>query len=267
LRRLSTVRNGNYRGSPVFIRSVIITAIIGLCVCTGVLSASETPTDELYAVRHGSSTFPLAYIFEGDTVGKSVPFDWLFYVIKTHGRVILVDTGFSDTASARKFGVTLDNPVDDLAVIGVDSDSVTDIIITHTHFDHAGNIKRYTNAIIYVQRSELRELKKYAASDAKIIAFDKSFDIDNVIRVEHIGGHTNGSCVVWITFQNAHVLLTGDEAYLPANISQQKPIGTKYNRNKNIAFLRRAASSGSTCRTFHDQGIVPRGKKIVRLYP
>ena len=39
--------------------------------------------------------------------------------------------------------------------MGVAAEAVTDIIITHAHFDHMGSIAEFPNARIYIQKSEL----------------------------------------------------------------------------------------------------------------
>ena len=59
------------------------------------------------------------------------------------GRDILVDTGFNaEEAKARCRRLTL-NPVDALAQFGVSADTIKDVIVTHLHYDHAGNLDRF----------------------------------------------------------------------------------------------------------------------------
>ena len=54
---------------------------------------------------------------------------------------IVVDTGF-DAAAAAARGRTLVRPVaEGLAAIGVDPATVPDVVITHMHYDHAGNTR------------------------------------------------------------------------------------------------------------------------------
>ena len=42
-----------------------------------------------------------------------------------------------------------------LAEIGVAPGAITDIFVTHAHFDHMGSIAEFPNAHIYIQKSEL----------------------------------------------------------------------------------------------------------------
>ena len=41
-----------------------------------------------------------------------------------------------------------------LAEVGVAAEAVTDIVITHAHFDHMGSIAEFPNARLYIQKSE-----------------------------------------------------------------------------------------------------------------
>ena len=57
---------------------------------------------------------------------------------------------------AVKFGIPYwISPVRMLAELGVQPDDVTDIVISHAHFDHMGSIGKFPKAQIYIQKSEL----------------------------------------------------------------------------------------------------------------
>ena len=47
------------------------------------------------------------------------------------------------------------NPVDALAGFGVKADSIKDVIVTHLHYDHAGNLDRFPNARFHLQDREM----------------------------------------------------------------------------------------------------------------
>ena len=83
-----------------------------------------------------------------------------FVLAQRGDRNVLVDTGFmqDDHASgfARKFGIpTWISPLRMLAEVGLSGDDISDVFITHAHFDHMGSIAEFPKAQMYIQKSEL----------------------------------------------------------------------------------------------------------------
>lgn len=73
-------------------------------------------------------------------------------------RVVLVDTGFRDGVSMT--GRPFDNfevPTTVLAKIGFAPSDVDLVVLTHLHFDHAGNFDAFPNASVVVQRREYEQ--------------------------------------------------------------------------------------------------------------
>lgn len=72
----------------------------------------------------------------------------LVAVDRKDGRIIVADTGCGpkwSAADAARYAVSFDpGPLDQLlASLGVDRDSVTDVIVTHLHFDHNGGLTEW----------------------------------------------------------------------------------------------------------------------------
>lgn len=247
------------------IHSVIAVSLL-IAYLSLMITEASTPI-EVYAVRYGTSRFRSEFIYDGDRTGKVLPFAWLYYAVRSGDRIILIDTGFSDKKNARLFGVKFTDPSGELAAIGIQPDKVTDIILTHAHFDHAGDISRYTNARVFTQLSDLKTVRGIVNDDSRVIPFDEALDFDDAIHIEHIGGHTKSSSVVWITLPGRKILLTGDEAYLRDNITLSVPVGSKYDTEKNRSFLERARDSGAECFTFHDPSIIKGDMNVLRIHP
>src|SRR5438477_4899581 len=97
---------------------------------------------EVYALRY--ATMPrtpyMNYISPDPHETAASDLDYFVWLIRGGGRDILVDTGFNaEEAGLRNRKLTL-NPVDALAQLGANAESIKDIVVTHMHYDHAGNL-------------------------------------------------------------------------------------------------------------------------------
>ena len=113
---------------------------------------------EIYALRYATMsprTPHLNFLIPDPHETTAQDLDYFVWLIRGHGRDILVDTGFNaEEAKARSRKLTL-NPVDALAKFGVSADSIRDVIVTHLHYDHAGNLDRFPNARFHLQEREM----------------------------------------------------------------------------------------------------------------
>src|SRR5271170_2907109 len=98
---------------------------------------------EIYAIRYATMsprTPHLNYLVPDPHETTASDLDYFVWLIRGGGRDILVDTGFNAAEAAlRNRKLTL-NPVDALARFGVGADTIRDVVITHLHYDHAGNL-------------------------------------------------------------------------------------------------------------------------------
>lgn len=82
----------------------------------------------------------------------------------TDGKRVLVDTGFSGGVSMTGPGFKDFVRSDELLRRhGIAPDEIDTLVLTHLHFDHAGNIDAFPNAQIYVQRYEYESWKQAIA--------------------------------------------------------------------------------------------------------
>lgn len=93
-----------------------------------------------------------------DTEGE-VDTPVMAYYVEGEGRKLLVDTGMSDTATARLHVAKAEQPpgcsiVEQLGRLGVKPEEIDAVILTHLHWDHCANLERFGRAAFYVQRIE-----------------------------------------------------------------------------------------------------------------
>jgi glyoxylase-like metal-dependent hydrolase (beta-lactamase superfamily II) len=131
-----------------------------------------------------------------------------------------------------------------LLAIGVDPDKVGDVIISHMHYDHAGNHDLFPNARYHLQcdemsfctgRSMCHEVMRapYEAADVqamvgkvfagRVVYHDGTAELAPGVTLHRVGGHTRGLQVVRVHTQRGHVVLASDAAHFYANWQQRRP--------------------------------------------
>lgn len=156
-------------------------------------------------------------------------------LLTSKDRKILVDTGMGSDF-VHKHGEKLGSKFTDLYGVkgetqifkelekyGVKKDEITDVILTHLHFDHAGGatshdgtnlVPTFKNAKYYVQKANLetathpniREKASYLVANWQALIDQKKLvildgDVNNLlpgISVQVVNGHTTGQQIVWV---------------------------------------------------------------------
>ncbi|OUT78019.1 MAG: hypothetical protein CBB82_04190 [Betaproteobacteria bacterium TMED22] len=108
--------------------------------------------------------------------------------------------------------------------LGVSPDEVTDVLLTHSHFDHAINWVNFPNANIYISRDEMQwaleqptgktyvpELYIAALQDhQKLVLIENNEEILSGIKSLICPGHTPGSTVYVLDTGDCDIVFTGD---------------------------------------------------------
>ena len=148
----------------------------------GVLAqaAGPAPEYEIYAAKYGGTLVRKVAIALWNTGwDEEGQINYYVWAVKAKdGTITLVDTGPNPAlAAARKVPGYVD-PIDVVARIGGNADSVTRVIITHMHWDHVGNIvgylKAFPNAKFYLQKREFDFCVKDPVCERKpvVVLFD-----------------------------------------------------------------------------------------------
>src|SRR5437016_56251 len=118
--------------------------------------ALPLPEHEVYAIRYAHMERRRRDIFiDGDPHDAAMPMDFFLWLVRSSSRLFLIDTGFNArTAALRKRDLNI-CPIAALSRLGVTADEIKDVVLTHLHFDHAGNLDKLPNAVFYVQDSEV----------------------------------------------------------------------------------------------------------------
>lgn len=203
------------------------------------------PNYEVYAIRYATvDRLASENFLTKDVQDRPMPMDYFVWLIRGGGQVFVVDTGFGEEAARRRRRRLLRSPVEGLAALGVDAAQVQDVVITHLHYDHAGNVGPFANARFHVQDAELA----YATGPCMAHGvFRHAFDAGDVAGMVHrlfegrvrfhsgdatlapgitlhlVGGHTRGLQVVRVHTERGWVVLASDASHFAANLERRNP--------------------------------------------
>lgn len=254
----------------LFMSLILLSAFAAAC------NESED-TLKVFAVKYGKSLFPQRFIYYKDAGREKLPFCWLFYYIEYKDRKILVDTGFNDEKLIKMFEITdYVDPVSILEENGIEPGSITDIIITHAHFDHIGNAHRFKNARIIINKKEfdsfmkgtgVNDVRNFLKNNQRVHTFDESITLFDFFRIQKIGGHSSGSSVIFFTYKNSGYCLTGDEIYSEDNISSMKGNGSVYDHDNNMKFISEIGGAHLKPLIFHDNRFYNDNRSFIKILP
>jgi glyoxylase-like metal-dependent hydrolase (beta-lactamase superfamily II) len=119
---------------------------------------SQTGGYKVYAIRFASVAHPMPISDWADKGPKtdSVDINFMVWLISGKGRNILVDAGFlKDARGAKEFAVTnYTRPDSALLKVALKAEDITDIILSHPHWDHIDGISLFPNAHIWMQKED-----------------------------------------------------------------------------------------------------------------
>ncbi len=237
----------------------------------------------VYAIKYAYHERRAAANFiGGDPHDLPMPMDYFVWVLIGGSRVFVVDTGFSAAMAKRRGRVITQDVEAGLARIGVAARDVEDVIITHMHYDHAGNLPLFPKARFHVQDREMAFCTgRCMVHEAFSVAFeadDVKSMIDRVferrvrfhdgettlapgLSVHWVGGHTAGLQIVRVNTARGWIVLASDASHYYANMEQERPYPLVYNVNDMVegyAKSRLLAASAADVIPGHDPQVLAR---------
>ena len=240
---------------------------------------------QIYAIRYGHLTrrSPQNFI-GGDIHDVAMPLDYYVWVIRSPGRTYVVDTGFDEVTGKKRSRKIVTPVAEGLKAIGVDPQSVRDVILTHMHFDHAGNTPLFPNATFHVQDREMAfctgrnmcthdHAHHYEPADVssmvhnlfegRVVFHAGDSELAPGISLHHVGGHTDGLQVVRVRTERGWVVLASDATHFFANFETGRPFPAVFDiEAMKIGFDRLRSLSTSSAHVIpgHDP-------EVLRRYP
>ena len=212
-------------------------------------SAGQRPTYEVRAIRYGTvRDFPVSVLVQGADPAERLDLALAFWLIQGADRTILFDSGFHRAHWFDRFEIAdFIRPDSAVQLAGLVADDVTDLIISHAHWDHMGGIDLFPNATIWIQADEFAYYTGAAWQDGgggggsdpadllelvrrNTVGKVQLVDGDDVeilpgIRVYTGARHTYASQYLSVA-GNPRVVLASDNAYLYRNLTEHRPVAT-----------------------------------------
>jgi len=229
-----------------------------LAALSATLSAQPKPQYEVYAIRYATIPgFAVNQLVAGAEAGRKLDIAMMIWLVRGGGHNILVDSGFYREQFFRQWHVTdFVKPSDAVRRAGLNPEDITDVVVTHMHWDHADGMDLFPKARVWLQKDEL---EYYAGEAWQSRRTHGGIDPDDVIAAVklnlegrmglvngdaqeilpgiacYIGGkHTYASQFVTVNTAAGTVVLASDNMYLYENLEKHVPIAATLDADSNL---------------------------------
>lgn len=243
------------------------------------------PEYEIYAVKYAERMGTRGGVFMGaDPHDGPLAMDYFVWAIRSPERTIVVDVGFGRTEGKRRGRTFLRCPTEGLAMIGVDAAKVEDVVVTHMHYDHAGNLDKFPNARFHIQDSELafvtgramthKHLRhSFVLADVvemvsmvygdRAVFHDGEDDLFPGIRLHPMPGHTVGLQSLTVNTARGTVIVASDAAHYYESYLKEPVFNTHVDIFSMLESYRRLRRLAPT-----DDHVIPgHDPQVLKLYP
>jgi len=122
------------------------------------LGAPSAPDYSIQAIRLANSPGDsVADMVVGAPKDEKIDTIYALWLIRGGGRNILFDSGFHRERWFKEWTIKdYLRPDEAVKLAGVNPEEVTDIVVSHAHWDHMGGIDLFPKAVVWIQKEEFR---------------------------------------------------------------------------------------------------------------
>jgi glyoxylase-like metal-dependent hydrolase (beta-lactamase superfamily II) len=253
------------------------------------LAAQTKPAYEIYAIRYAViPDFAVSGLVAGAEPSRKMDIAMMVWLVRGGGKNILVDAGFYRDQFFKQWKVAdFVKPSEAVERAGVKPGDITDVIVTHMHWDHADGMDLFPNARIWLQKEEL---EYYAGSAWQSRRTHGGIDPDDVLAAVRLntqgkvglvngdaqeilpgitcytgGKHTWASQFVAVHTAGGTVVLASDNMYLWENLEKHAPIAQTLDAASNLRAQERMLSLAGEAKRIvpgHDPAVMKRYRQI-----
>jgi glyoxylase-like metal-dependent hydrolase (beta-lactamase superfamily II) len=232
--------------------------VLFLAAFSTLVLAQPKPTYEVFAVKYATiPDFRVSGLVAGAEKDRKMDIAMMVWLVLGNGRTILVDSGFYREQFFRQWKVVdFVKPSEAIAHAGLKPEDITDVVVTHMHWDHADGIDLFPKARIWLQKDEL---EYYAGSAWQARNTHGGIDPDDILaavklntqgRVGLVNGdaqeilpgitcytggkHTYASQFVTVNSTAGTIVLASDNMYLYENLEKHVPIAATLDADSNL---------------------------------
>ena len=265
---------------PVRLLFLLVIAFLAIAAM-----AQSKPQYEVYAIRYATlPDSPIAELVQGADPARKLDIAMMVWLIKGNGRNILLDSGFYRDHFFREWKVNdFVKTSDAIGKLGLKPGDITDVIISHMHWDHADGMDLFPNARIWIQKDELQY---YAGEAWQSQDAHGGIDPDDVLALVKLnlqghvglvngdaqeiipgitcytgGKHTYASQYVGVNTAGGTVVLASDNMYMYENLQKHVPIAATLDAASNLRAqdrMKQLAASPDLIIPGHDPAVFAR---------
>ena len=246
----------------------------------------STPTYEVYAISYGViPDFPVSGLVAGADRSRKLDIQMMVWLLKgANGANILVDSGFYREKFFKQWKVKdFIKPSEAVAKVSLKPEDVTDLIITHMHWDHADGMDLFPKARVWIQQDEysyytgeawqpngnhggvdqddvMALVKLNTEGRVRLVKGDDQ-EVAGGIKVYTGGRHTYASQYVGVNTKGGIAVIASDNCYLYENIDKHAPVAQTWDAASNLKAQDRMKQLASNLRLIvpgHDPSVFTR---------
>ncbi len=212
-------------------------------------SATTSPEYSIQAIRYATSPgFPVSALVMGAPKDEKVDIAMVIWLVRGGGRNILFDSGFHRESWFKNFPMKdYLRPDEAVKLAGVKPEEITDMVISHAHWDHMGGMDLFPKAAVWIQKEEflyytgeawepggqhggidaedVKELVRLNTEDRLRLVDGDNMEIFPGIRVYTGARHTYASQYLRVE-GNPPFVLASDNCYLYRNLAARAASAT-----------------------------------------
>ena len=261
-------------------------ALFAVCCASlaGAQTSNRAATYEVEAVRFATiPAFRVSGLVKGADSTRRMDIAMSVWLLRGGGRNVLVDAGFHRPRYIDRWKPEqYVSPAEAVRRAGVNPDSVTDIIISHIHWDHADGIDLFPSANVWIQAEEYNYYVTPGTGAPKDRAIESEvstmlFDLERRGKLKIVDGdakeilpgitvytggrHTYASQYVGVRSGAATIVIASDNLYLYENLDKRAPIAQTFDAESNLRAQDRMKTIASDVRLIvpgHDPAVYER---------